>query len=280
MGKENVIFDILSEKIKHNTLVLPTLPDVALKVRDLASDPNVNLKKMSKVIAIDPSLSIGIIKVSNTALFGRSIKVETISQATTRIGLNRIKSIATAMAIKQMFNSENRIVSMYLDKSWKKTVDIASVAIALFSYYEKNNRDTPLNIDTLMLSSLTHDIGVLPILKEVEEKSDLFADPHFIKSAIISLSSKVGIEVVKSWDFSKIYHEVISDWANTEILSEDPSYIDFIRAGALYHNVFSNKQIQSVLLDNHIEKGIIPDVKFLSSDELKLIIIEIKTMFS
>jgi HD-like signal output (HDOD) protein len=280
MGKENIIFDILSEKIRHNTLVLPTLPDVALKVRDLANDPNINLKKISKVISIDPSLSIGIIKVSNTALFGRSVKIETISQATTRIGLNRIKSIATAMAIKQMFNSENAVISMYLKKSWKQTVDIASVAIALFIFYEKENRDTPLNIDTLTLSSLTHNIGVLPILKEAEEKSELFANPNFIKSAIISLSTKIGIKIVESWNFSNIYHDVISSWANTDIYSEKASYIDFIRAGALYHNVFSNQNTQDVLLDDCIKKGIIPDAKFLSSDEFKKMVTEIKTMFS
>ena len=71
---------------------------------------------MSDIIAQDPALSVGMIKVANSALLGRSVKVETINQAVTRIGLRQIKSIATAMAVEQVFVSENKIVALYLKK--------------------------------------------------------------------------------------------------------------------------------------------------------------------
>ena len=119
MGTENALYTILVEKIKNGSLVLPTLPEVALKVRQAADDPEINLNRMSDIIAQDPALSLGMLKVANSALLGRSVKVETVNQAVTRIGLRQIKSIATAMAIEQVFVSENEIVSMYLKKSWK-----------------------------------------------------------------------------------------------------------------------------------------------------------------
>ena len=56
---------------------------------------------MSTIIAQDPALSIGLLKVANSALMGRAVKVEGVNQAVTRIGLREIKSIATAMAIEQ-----------------------------------------------------------------------------------------------------------------------------------------------------------------------------------
>jgi HD-like signal output (HDOD) protein len=68
------------------------------------------------------------IKVANSALLGRNVKVETVSQAVTRIGLTQIKSISTAMALKQVFVSENKVVAVAMQKSWHKTMDIASVA--------------------------------------------------------------------------------------------------------------------------------------------------------
>ena len=120
MGTENVLYRILVEKIKNGSLVLPTLPEIALKVRRAADDPNINLHTMSDIISHDPALSLGILKVANSALLGRVIKVETVNQAVTRIGLRQIKSIATAMAIEQVFVSENEVVAMYLKKSWKK----------------------------------------------------------------------------------------------------------------------------------------------------------------
>lgn len=137
MGTENALYTILIEKIKQDALVLPTLPEVALKVRRLADDPDVNLGQMGKVIAQDPALSLGMIKVANSPLLGRAIKVETVNQAVTRVGLRQIKSIATAMALEQVFVSKNKIVSMYLKKSWEKTIDVAAVAIALMTVYKK-----------------------------------------------------------------------------------------------------------------------------------------------
>jgi len=110
MGTENALYTILVEKIKNGSLVLPTLPEVALKVRRSADDPEINLNKMSDIIAQDAALSLGMLKVANSALLGRSVKVETVNQAVTRIGLRQIKSIATAMAIEQVFISKNEIL--------------------------------------------------------------------------------------------------------------------------------------------------------------------------
>jgi len=103
MGTENALYTILVEKIKQDALVLPTLPEIALKVRQAADDPDINLNQMSDIIGHDPALSLGMLKVANSAILGRSVKVETVNQAVTRIGLRQIKSIATAMALEQVF---------------------------------------------------------------------------------------------------------------------------------------------------------------------------------
>jgi HD-like signal output (HDOD) protein len=122
------LYTILMEKIKQDALVLPTLPEVALKVRQAAEDPDISLGQISDIISQDPALALGMIKVANSALLGRNVKVETVSQAVTRIGLTQIKSISTAMALKQVFVSENKVVAVAMQKSWHKTMDIASVA--------------------------------------------------------------------------------------------------------------------------------------------------------
>ena len=191
MAAENALYTILMEKIKQDALILPTLPEVALKVRQATDDPEVNLNHMSDIIAQDPALALGMIKVANSALLGRSVKVETVSQAVTRIGLNQIKSIATAMAMEQIFVSKNDVVSMYMKKSWQKTIDIASVAISLMGVYLKDNKHTPLSLDTITLAALVHNIGVLPILTEAEQHPEVFANPTFLQQAIIDRKSVV-----------------------------------------------------------------------------------------
>ena len=93
MSTENALLTILVDRINNDTLVLPTLPEVAIKVRQAADNPDVNLMQMSDVISQDPALSARMIKVANSAIMGRSVKVSNLQQAVTRIGLRQIKNI-------------------------------------------------------------------------------------------------------------------------------------------------------------------------------------------
>lgn len=280
MATENALYTILTEKIKQDALVLPTLPEVALKVRKAADDPDINLGSMSDIIGQDPALSLGMIKVANSALLGRSVKVETVSQATTRIGLRQIKSIATAMALEQVFVSENDIVAMYMKKSWTKTIDIASVAISLMGLYLKENKHSPLTLDTITLAALIHNIGVLPILTEAEQHPDIFANPTFLQQAIIKLSGKIGGTITRAWDFSDDLTLLVESWSDLTVLPKEAHYLDFIRAGAIYHNIFKNESTKEALLKNYVKKGILPEADFMQSDDFKAMCSDVKSMFS
>ncbi len=279
MATENALYLILSEKIKQETLVLPTLPEIALKVRQAADDPDVNLNYMGEVISQDPALSLGMLKVANSVIFGRRVKVETVNQAVTRIGLRQIKSIATAMALEQVFVSKNEFISAYMKKSWAKTVDVASVAIALMTTYLQTHKHESLTLDTLTLSALVHNIGVLPILTEAEHHQDIFANPTFLQQAIIKLSSKVGAAVAQAWGFSDEFTAIISDWNDLTMLPIEASYIDFIRAGAIYHEIFKNESTRAALLKSYVDKGIIPSDDYMQSDEFTEMIADVKSMF-
>lgn len=280
MSAENALYTILVEKIKQEALILPTLPEIALKVREAADNPDINLNAMSDIISHDPALSLGMIKVANSAIMGRSVKVETLGQAVTRIGLRQIKSIATAMAMEQVFVSENDVISMYLKKSWEKTVDVSSVAIALITFYLKKNKHSPLTLDTLTLAALIHNIGVLPILTEAEQHPNVFANPSFLQQAIMKLSGAVGAEVSKAWGLSEEFTSLIENWSDLSQLPKEPHYLDFIRAGAVYHGVFKNPATQEALIRSFVSKGIMESDDFMESDEFVEMMNNVKAMFS
>jgi len=276
---ENALYTILTEKIKQGALVLPTLPEVALKVRNAADNPDINLNHMSDIIGHDPALSLGLIKVANSALLGRTVKVQSVSQAVTRIGLRQIKSLATAMAIEQVFFSKNEVVAVYMQKSWEETVDVASVAVSLMSFYLEKNKHTAFNLDMLTLASLVHNIGVLPILTEAEQYPDVFANPTFLQQAIAKLSGKIGGSITREWGFSDELTELTESWSDLTLLPKEIHYLDFIRAGAVYHNIFKNKSTQEALLNSYVKKGILPDIEFMETEEFKNKCSNVKSMF-
>ena len=279
MGAENALCIILIEKIRQDALVLPTLPEVALKVRQAADDPDISLMKMSEIISHDAALSLGVLKVANSAAFGREVKVESVAKAVTRIGLRQIKNIATAMAIEQMFVSNNHFISDYMQKSWRKTVDVASVAIALMTLYLQKNKQSELTLETLTLAALIHNIGVLPILTEAEGHPEVFANPAFLNKAIIKFSNEIAAEMTKAWEFSEDYSELVMTWNDLSVLPKNAHYIDFIRAGAVYHSIFKNESTQEFLLRSYVDKGILPNLNFMASEDFSDRLAKAKSMF-
>lgn len=280
MSTENALLTILVEKIQSDSLVLPTLPEIAIRIRETADDPDVNLQAMAHVIAQDPALSARMVKVANSAFMGRSVKVETLNQAVTRIGLRQIKNIATAIAMEQLFVSKNELVREYMGKSWQKTVNVACVAMAVLQIWLKENKRNSLNIDTLTLVALVHSIGVLPILSEAERHEEVFANPSFLEAAIKRMAGKLGGAIMRSWEFTGEFIDVTENWNNLTFQTEQASYIDFVRIGAIYNNVLGKNVDTNELLTPYIEKGIIPDLDFLSSDEFTEALNDVKSVFS
>ena len=54
---EKVSQDIITA-LEADRLVLPTLPEVALRVREVAEDPDASINEMGKVIGSDAALNV------------------------------------------------------------------------------------------------------------------------------------------------------------------------------------------------------------------------------
>ena len=265
MSTQNALLTILVEKIKNDTLVLPTLPAVALKVRKAADDPDINLQDMGEVIGQDPSLSARMIKISNSAYMGRAVKVTSISQAVTRIGLRQIKNIATALAMEQLFVSKNELVGEYMKKEWSNTVEVVANAMAALQMYIARTKKRELSIDTMTLMSLIHSIGVLPILTEAERHTEVFASPSFLDDAIDKLAPKVGGSIMRSWEFDEEFVVVAERWHDLAYIPDKLGYIDFVRVGAALAGQIDSKK--DAVLNLAIQRGVVEDVNSLLSDD-------------
>ncbi len=264
MSTQNALLTILVEKINNDTLVLPTLPAIALKVRKSADDPNINLNGMADVVGQDPSLSARMIKISNSAYLGRTIKVTSTTQAVTRIGLFQVKNIATALAMEQLFVSKNEIVKKYMSRMWTDTIDIVSNSMAALLTYQAATGKKNLSLDTITLSALVANIGALPVLTEAERHDSVFANPTFLEVAIEKLSGRIGGSIMREWKFSDIFIQCAEHWRNLDFSEPEISYIDFVRIGAALANKADNGD---EILTLAMEKGIFTDIEQYQTPE-------------
>lgn len=278
MTAENTLLSILVDKISNDTLVLPTLPAIAVKVRKASEDPEVDLNKMADVIALDPSLSARIIKIANSAYIGRRVKTESVQQAVNRIGLVQIRNIAMALAMEQLYVSKNAVIKQYLEQIWQRNVDVMSHAIVLFKLYVERTKNRNLNADIMTLVGLLHNIGVLPILTEAERHQEMYANPKFLNLAFQTLAGRIGAAIVKEWELGDDYIRLVSSWRNLKLVSEQVEYIDFVRLGTVAAGHMQTQR--SIIIDIAMRKYLIDDFAVIDSGQYQAMLASVKGAFA
>lgn len=279
MTVKNALLTILVEKIRTDTLVLPSLPEVALKIRQLAEDPDLNLNKMAEMISHDPALSARIMKIANSAFVGRGIHVNTLHQATTRIGLRYIKNVVTAMAMEQLFVSKSALIKNQMDKVWAQTLELTAFALTAMQEYNSHFKFTDVNFDTMTLAGLLHNIGALPILTEAEKQLELFGNEQFINETIATISSLISVNIMRSWGFGEEMIQVAEHWNNMEFEPKHPSYLDFIRIAAIKLGRVQVEDADAAVAP-YVELGLIKSTQFERSPEFVALNNEIKQLFA
>jgi len=280
MTAQNALLTILVEKIRNDSLVLPSLPEIALKIRKMADDPNVNLNQMADMISHDPALSARIMKIANSAFVGRGVHVNSLHQATTRIGLRYIKNVVTSMAMEQLFVSKTAFVKQQMDLVWSETLELTAIALTAMQQHNAAFKNPVVNFDTMTLAGLVHNIGALPILTEAEKQLDIFGDETFIKDAIANISGKIGSTILRTWGFPNELIEVAEQWDVPSYQPAHPSYVDFIRIAAIKQKRYHAEGEMSALLKPYVDLGLIPSTDFYRSPDFVAMFNEIKQLFA
>ncbi len=191
----NITQDSILDDLANDRLPIPTLPEVALRVRDTVEDENSTLMDVAKIIETDPALSARIIQVGNSALYRSANPAEHVHAAVMRMGLNTVRNIATSLVMKQLFQATNPVVDKYLRNTWKLSTDVAAFSAVLAKM-------TPgLDSDSALLAGLTHSIGISPILVLAETDPVLLNDVNALNQLISDIHPKVGVAILQSWDF-------------------------------------------------------------------------------
>lgn len=217
--------------IKNDQLVLPTLPEVALKVREVADDPNADIDKLCGVIGNDAALSARIIRVANSPLLRASRAIEDLRTALMRLGIQYTCNIATGLAMEQMFQATSDLVDMRMREVWSRSSEVAGISHVLCKHY------TRLRPDQATLAGLVHKIGVLPVLTYAEEHPALLKDSLTLDAVIEQVHAPIGDLILKTWGFP-------------EELAHIPSqHLDFTRniPKADYGDIVTVAMLQSYL---------------------------------
>ncbi|MEK1939364.1 MAG: HDOD domain-containing protein [Pseudomonas sp.] len=217
----------LIQAIENDELVLPTLPEVALKVREAAEDPDISIPQLSKVIGNDAALTARIIKVVNSPLLRTNKEITDLQMAVGRLGINYTCNLATGLAMEQMFQATSDVVDRKMREVWNKSTEIAGISHVLCRHY------TRLMPDQATLAGLIHQIGVLPILTYAEEHDELLSDSISLNHVIEKIHPIIGDRILKAWDFPENIAILPSQYLDFTRNSPKVDYVDIVQVATL-----------------------------------------------
>jgi len=186
----------ISSALEQDQLDLPSLPEVALRIRDEAESELVSAVSLAGVVGDDPALTTQLVKVANSPMFRATRSIDDLSQAISRLGVEYAANIVTGLAMRNMFQATTELVDKQLRRVWQNSMSVAAWSSML------SKRFTKLRPDQAMLAGLTHSIGVLPILTWVEENDHIVQDGLTLDRVIESSHPMIGEMILRHWNFS------------------------------------------------------------------------------
>lgn len=214
--------------IDRDDLMLPTLPEVALQIREAAEDRDINANALSKVIGRDIALSARLIKVVNSPLLRGSSEVTALNTAITRLGVNYSCNLAIGLVMEQIFNARSAVVEQKMREVWSHSMQVAGIGYELCRQSPKG-----LKPDQAALAGMIHQIGALPILIYAEEHNELLSDPICLNHVIDRIHPLLGEHILKKWDFPAVLASVPGDCLKLNREPGPADYADVVQIASL-----------------------------------------------
>lgn len=268
MASQNALYLLIDERLQRDELTLPGLPKTAEQVRNATLDPDCNLHDLAHIIQQDAVLSARLIRLANSAYLGGRNKAESLMQALTRIGMRRIRTLAFAMAMEQVFEPDNDIVKMFSEQYIKESRQIAAASVVITKDLQRRGIGHRLHQDVSLLAGMVSRIGVTPILRMASEFEDSFANPTFINECISQLSSPLGTNILKYWQFTPNLVQVPLHYDKGRTNLDDAitvNYCDIVHLASLLTGNNAGKK-QNVTVVEYELRGVIESADFWQQD--------------
>lgn len=137
---------------------LPPMPEMTQKIIRLSSDPDASVAALVKVVELDPSLAVQIMRYASSPFFGYQGKIDSVNTAIARVlGFSMVVNLALGMTAAKPFKIP-RNVPLGLENFWRHAVFSAALVQAISSALNEELRP-PAGL--AYLSGLLHNFGHL-----------------------------------------------------------------------------------------------------------------------
>jgi len=190
---------------------LPLLPAIFQQFTDKLDDPGAKAEDFAEIISSDPSLTVKLLKIVNSAYYSFTATITDVGHAITIVGLTELRELILAVSVVEFFDDlPNQIVNM--NTFWHHSVMTGLLA------RELQNTSAFRTRQSMFTAGMLHDIGSLvfynrlpEIARSVLEVSDRENKVRYLveRSNLGFDHANIGGELVRHWGLPGFLVEVI-----------------------------------------------------------------------
>lgn len=237
--RESRLFQAFIQSYKDEELRIPSLPDVAMRLRK-AMLHDIGIDEAARIVQLDPAIAAKLIHIANSPLYLPVRPISNCHDAVLRLGLTATRNLVTSFCLKEIFRSKDPYLNQLFQQQWRASVKLSSLCYILADENEGVSREEAL------LAGLVADIGVIPFLYFAEVFPREYWTPEEVEATIPYIRGPIGTFLLKKWDFPANLIEIpmlAEDWyhdsgnalamSDIVILSKLHSYIGTRRMAEL-----------------------------------------------
>lgn len=243
----------LREALK-NLQALPVMPLIAQKLLTLNTDTDAGEKQLLKLVEQDPQILARTIALANSPILGTSSKkISSVKEASMLLGIKKIKSVATCIAISSLKTSLPS-GKLKLQDLWLHNLGVAFTMLAIARAMPREMRPEE---DQIILAGMLHDIGYLALAYIDPKRSDE------LHAAMANAAETPALEIEKSM-LDICHDEMGAELARLWKLPED--IVEIIR----YHHTPDKAAEQLLARMIYIAEKILPSLGMAESVDLSI----------
>ena len=197
------------QELVKGVVRLVSLPEVCTRVNEMVDDPHATFSDIGAVISQDTALTARLLRIVNSAFYGITVRIETVSRAITIIGARELRDLMIATSAVKLFDKiPNDLIDM--TTFWRHSVYCGVVARLLAS------RCDVLHSERLFVAGLLHDVGSLIIYHKI---------PDLAREALLAADRNSGVlyqaeQEVMGFDHAQVGGELMREWRMPATLQE------------------------------------------------------------
>jgi HD-like signal output (HDOD) protein len=197
----------LYHDLKHDETILPSLPDLAVRIRSAIEDEVSDAKVIARLVETDPAMATKLLKAANSALYGGLGSIDTCMGAVVRMGMDTTKQLVLSFALREIFSDKDPLVKRRMQELWKHSAHIAALCFVLAREIKG------MSSEEALLIGLVHDIGTIAILNYIHKYPELAQDEPTLEETIVRMRGELGAMILRKWNFP---HAVVAGARDAE----------------------------------------------------------------